>query len=154
MVIEIPNYISSTYKMKKQNTVKKQRMPVLPSSKNISTSQTVHDVSPQFFFFGGGGQLPLSPSPSFTSLNVTLLQLTSYHVNWVAVSEPWSHPVNRGCEQSKKTPRLTSFWLVAAVSKHVSGLFTFIADRRTLATNHVQHYHSTSPFKTWLATQP
>jgi len=57
MVIEIPNYISSTYKMKKQNTVKKQRMPVLPSSKNISTSQTVHDVSPQFFL-GGGATAP------------------------------------------------------------------------------------------------
>jgi len=60
--------------------------------------------------------------------HLTSSQLTSFYPNWEAVSALWSDPVRRGCDQSDKTARPTSFWLVAATAN-------WVASQRT-------HYHS------------
>jgi len=64
------------------------------------------------WFSGNSGRVRIS--------HLISSHLISSHLNLVAVSAPWSDPVRRGCDQSDKTSRPASFWLVAATVNRIA----------------------------------
>jgi len=91
----------------KQNTVKKWRVPILPSSKNISTAQMLHDDARKIFFsrIGGGAT---APCPHLLLRLHTSSQLTSFYIK--RPNSPWLRPVTAHSVEMKCLQHKYEYW--------------------------------------------